>query len=70
MIIFIAGVFSGYILVKMIILSELHCCNMIISVSLCNKDSTDLIIVCSLQTAKVKINRFHSCCLTSTLVIE
>ena len=30
MIIFIAGVFSGHILVKKIILSELHCCNMII----------------------------------------
>ena len=32
--IFIAGVFSGHILVKTIILSELYCCNMIISVSL------------------------------------
>ena len=30
MIIFIAGVFSGHILVKKIILSELYCCNMII----------------------------------------
>ena len=30
MIIFIAGVFSGHILVKNIILSELYCCNMII----------------------------------------
>ena len=30
MIIFIAGVFSGHILVKKIILSELICCNMII----------------------------------------
>ena len=30
MIIFIAGVFRGHILVKMIILSELYCCNMII----------------------------------------
>ena len=30
MIIFIAGVFSGHILLKAIILSELHCCNMII----------------------------------------
>ena len=30
MIIFIAGVFSGHILVKRIILSELYCCNMII----------------------------------------
>ena len=30
MIIFIAGVFSGYILVKTIIPSELYCCNMII----------------------------------------
>ena len=30
MIIFIAGVFSGYILVKKIIPSELYCCNMII----------------------------------------
>ena len=29
-IIFIAGVFSGHILVKKIILSELYCCNMII----------------------------------------
>ena len=27
---FIAGVFSGHILVKKIILSELYCCNMII----------------------------------------
>ena len=30
MIIFIAGVFSGHILVKKIILSELYSCNMII----------------------------------------
>ena len=30
MIIFIAGVFRGYILVKTIIPSELYCCNMII----------------------------------------
>ena len=30
MIIFIAGVFSGHILVKKIFLSELYCCNMII----------------------------------------
>ena len=30
MIIFIAGVFSGHILVKKIIPSELYCCNMII----------------------------------------
>ena len=30
MIIFIAGVFSGHILVKKIILSALYCCNMII----------------------------------------
>ena len=30
MIIFIAGVFSGHILVKKIILSELYCCNVII----------------------------------------
>ena len=30
MIIFIAGVFSGHILVKKITLSELYCCNMII----------------------------------------
>ena len=30
MIIFIACVFSGHILVKKIILSELYCCNMII----------------------------------------
>ena len=30
MIIFIAGVFSGHILVKKIILSELYCYNMII----------------------------------------
>ena len=30
MIIFIAGVFSGHILVKKIILSEFYCCNMII----------------------------------------
>ena len=30
MIIFIAGVFSGHILVKKIILSELYCCNMIV----------------------------------------
>ena len=30
MIIFIAGVFSGHILVKKKILSELYCCNMII----------------------------------------
>ena len=30
MIIFIAGVFSGHILVKKIILSGLYCCNMII----------------------------------------
>ena len=30
MIIFITGVFSGHILVKKIILSELYCCNMII----------------------------------------
>ena len=30
MIIFIAGVFSGHILVKKIILSESYCCNMII----------------------------------------
>ena len=30
MIIFIPGVFSGHILVKKIILSELYCCNMII----------------------------------------
>ena len=30
MIIFIAGVFSGHILVKKIILRELYCCNMII----------------------------------------
>ena len=30
MIIFIAGVFSGYILVKTIIHSELYCCYMII----------------------------------------
>ena len=30
MIIFIAGVFSGHILVKKIILSELYCCNMTI----------------------------------------
>ena len=30
MIIFIAGVFSGHILVKKIILSELCCCKMII----------------------------------------
>ena len=30
MIIFIAGVFSGHILVKKIIFSELYCCNMII----------------------------------------
>ena len=30
MIIFIASVFSGHILVKKIILSELYCCNMII----------------------------------------
>ena len=30
MIIFMAGVFSGHILVKKIILSELSCCNMII----------------------------------------
>ena len=30
MIIFIAGVFSGHILVKTIISSELYCCNMII----------------------------------------
>ena len=30
MIIFIAGVFSGHILVKKIILSELYCCNMMI----------------------------------------
>ena len=30
MIIFIAGVFSGHILVKKIIDSELYCCNMII----------------------------------------
>ena len=28
MIIFIVGVFSGHILVKKIILSELYCCNM------------------------------------------
>ena len=30
MLIFIAGVFSGHILVKTIIPSELYCCNMII----------------------------------------
>ena len=30
MIFFIAGVFSGHILVRTIIHSELHCCNMII----------------------------------------
>ena len=30
MIIFIAGVFSGHILVKTIIHSELYCCNIII----------------------------------------
>ena len=30
MIMFIAGVFSGHILVKKIILSELYCCYMII----------------------------------------
>ena len=30
MIIFIASVFSGHVLVKKIILSELYCCNMII----------------------------------------
>ena len=30
MIIFIAGVFSGHILVKTIIHKELYCCNMII----------------------------------------
>ena len=30
MIIFIAGVFSGHILVKTVIPSELYCCNMII----------------------------------------
>ena len=30
MIIFIAGVFSGHILVKKIILDKLYCCNMII----------------------------------------
>ena len=30
MIIFIAGVYSGHILVMKIILSELYCCNMII----------------------------------------
>ena len=30
MIIFIAGVFSGHILVQRIILSELYCCNLII----------------------------------------
>ena len=30
MIIFIAGVFSGHILVKTIVLSKLYCCNMII----------------------------------------
>ena len=30
MIIFIAGVFSGHILIKTIIPSELYCCNMII----------------------------------------
>ena len=30
MLIFIAGVFSGHILVKTMIYSELYCCNMII----------------------------------------
>ena len=45
MIIFIAGVFSGHILVKKIILSELYCCNMIIFCKLLeNKDSTDLVV--------------------------
>ena len=37
MIIFIAGVFSGHILVKTIIPSELYCCNMIIFFKLVKK---------------------------------
>ena len=37
MIIFIAGVFSGHILVKTIIPSELYCCNMIIFCKLLKK---------------------------------
>ena len=44
MIIFIAGVFSGHILVKKIILSELYCCNMIIFCKLLKIDSTDLVV--------------------------
>ena len=37
MIIFITGVFSGHILVKTIIPSELYCCNMIIICKLVKK---------------------------------
>ena len=46
MIIFIAGVFSGHILVKKIILSELYCCNMIDNLlsAFENKDSTNLVV--------------------------
>ena len=43
MIIFIAGVFSGHILVKKIILSELYCCNMIIFCKLL-KIKIDLVV--------------------------
>ena len=45
MIIFIAGIFSGYILVKTIIPSEFYCCNMIIFCKLVkNNESTDLVV--------------------------
>ena len=45
MIIFIAGVFSGHILVKKIILNEMYCCNMIIFCKLLKiKSCTDLVV--------------------------
>ena len=58
MIIFIAGVFSGHILVEKIILCELYCCNMIIfckllkikmvQTSLCKRAFLALVKLCDL----------------------